>query len=263
MYNGIVLRENFTGDHAGTWYRIWGIMLYRFMLAQQGRFWRSLLLGPIGSVLIGSEYQNAKALAVSSFAEWVKFAGDEFEDDFRKAEINRKGAMIADAMLVNFENRKKFKDGISQDFKSEILFSLKKIEKSIGRKFGDKDACPLLVSIRSGSPVSMPGMMDTILNVGINDSTVLSLAKAFGGDYNFAFDCQRRFIEMYSSSVLKIDKDHFEAIHARYRSCKDVKLTEADWRNLIKEYKAFVVSNDRSKERERKIFLEEQDEDCA
>ena len=84
------------------------------------------------------------------------------------------------------------------------------IEKAVGLNFGDKEH-PLLVSVRSGARVSMPGMMDTVLNLGLNDETVLGLAKA-SGDKRFAWDSYRRFIQMYGSVVLGVDHHRFEEI---------------------------------------------------
>jgi pyruvate, orthophosphate dikinase len=110
-----------------------------------------------------------------------------------------------------------------------------------GRKFGDTDD-PLLVSVRSGARASMPGMMDTVLNLGLNDFAVAALAK--GGDERFAYDSYRRFIQMYSNVVLEIDHHNFEAILEEHKERKgyllDTDLGAADWRDIIVEYKAKV-----------------------
>ncbi|MGZ8797022.1 MAG: PEP/pyruvate-binding domain-containing protein, partial [Thermoanaerobaculia bacterium] len=95
-----------------------------------------------------------------------------------------------------------------KETKQAVVENLARVEKSAGRKFGDKSK-PLLVSVRSGARASMPGMMDTILNLGLNDETVQGLAKS-SGDERFAFDSYRRFIQMYSDVVLEIDKENFE-----------------------------------------------------
>ncbi len=87
---------------------------------------------------------------------------------------------------------------------------LARIEEAVGLRFGDREH-PLLVSVRSGARVSMPGMMDTVLNLGLNDETVLGLAKA-SGDARFAWDSYRRFIQMYGSVVLGVDHHRFEEI---------------------------------------------------
>src|SRR6185436_20280784 len=92
--------------------------------------------------------------------------------------------------------------------KEAVAKNLAKVEQSVDRKFGDAKM-PLLVSVRSGARASMPGMMDTILNLGLNDETVQGLA-ASSGDERFALDSYRRFIQMYSDVGLEIDREHFE-----------------------------------------------------
>ncbi|HKW31012.1 MAG TPA: pyruvate, phosphate dikinase [Verrucomicrobiae bacterium] len=125
------------------------------------------------------------------------------------------------------------------------------IEKIMGTKFGDKSAMPLLVSVRSGARDSMPGMMDTILNLGLNDETVLALVKATKNE-RFAWDCYRRFIQMYGDVVMGVQKsaneDHepFEVVihklkHDRYHAeIEDTKLTVADLKELVKRFKALI-----------------------
>ena len=92
--------------------------------------------------------------------------------------------------------------------RAEVAASLTHIEKAVGKSFGDA-ADPLLVSVRSGARVSMPGMMDTVLNLGLNDETVEGLATT-SGDERFAWDCYRRFVQMYSDVVLGLDHGAFE-----------------------------------------------------
>jgi pyruvate, orthophosphate dikinase len=125
------------------------------------------------------------------------------------------------------------------------------IEKIMGTTFGDKTAMPLLVSVRSGARDSMPGMMDTILNLGLNDETVLALVKATKNE-RFAWDCYRRFIQMYGDVVMGVQKrpneDHepFEVVihklkHDRYQSeIEDTKLTVSDLKELVKRFKALI-----------------------
>jgi len=125
------------------------------------------------------------------------------------------------------------------------------IEKIMGTKFGDKTAMPLLVSVRSGARDSMPGMMDTILNLGLNDETVLALVKATRNE-RFAWDCYRRFIQMYGDVVMGVQKsaneDHepFEVVihslkHERYHDdIEDTKLTVADLKELVKRFKDLI-----------------------
>ncbi|HEV2436258.1 MAG TPA: pyruvate, phosphate dikinase [Verrucomicrobiae bacterium] len=128
---------------------------------------------------------------------------------------------------------------------------VKQIEKIMGTKFGDQSAMPLLVSVRSGARDSMPGMMDTILNLGLNDETVLALVKATGNE-RFAWDCYRRFIQMYGDVVMGVqknaDEDHepFEVVihklkHDRYHAeIEDTKFTVADLKELVKRFKALI-----------------------
>jgi pyruvate,orthophosphate dikinase len=125
------------------------------------------------------------------------------------------------------------------------------IEKIMGTKFGDKTAMPLLVSVRSGARDSMPGMMDTILNLGLNDETVLALVKATGNE-RFAWDCYRRFVQMYGDVVMGVqkgkDEDHepFEVVihsfkHEKYHAdIEDSKLTAADQQELVVRFKALI-----------------------
>src|SRR4051812_21278844 len=125
------------------------------------------------------------------------------------------------------------------------------IEKIMGTKFGDKKKMPLLVSVRSGARDSMPGMMDTILNLGLNDDTVLSLAEATKNE-RFAWDCYRRFIQMYGDVVMGVQKapseDHepFEVAihklkHDRYHAeIEDTKLTVDDLKELVVRFKALI-----------------------
>ncbi len=94
------------------------------------------------------------------------------------------------------------------DLDEQVAAALAKVEKALGLKFGDPEN-PLLVSVRSGARASMPGMMDTVLNLGLNDRTVLGLA-AKSGDERFAYDSYRRFLQMYGQVVLGIEHHHFE-----------------------------------------------------
>ncbi len=125
------------------------------------------------------------------------------------------------------------------------------LEKIMGTKFGDKSAMPLLVSVRSGARDSMPGMMDTILNLGLNDTTVLALVAATKNE-RFAWDCYRRFVQMYGDVVMGVqkgkDEDHepFEVVihsfkHEKYHAdIEDSKLTAADQQELVKRFKGLI-----------------------
>ena len=124
----------------------------------------------------------------------------------------------------------------------EIKKHLSKIEKETGKKFGDLKN-PLLVSVRSGAKVSMPGMMDTILNLGLNDKTVLALANKTSNN-RFAKDSYRRFIQMYSNVVMGVDSYNFEELIENYKLTKgvllDTELDEKDWDALIGDFKNVV-----------------------
>jgi pyruvate,orthophosphate dikinase len=126
--------------------------------------------------------------------------------------------------------------------RSDVAEALAHIERAVGKKFGDA-ADPLLVSVRSGARVSMPGMMDTVLNLGLNDATVEGLA-ATSGDSRFAWDSYRRFIQMYSDVVLGLDHHRFEDALEIAKEDKgfftDVEMEAEDWRALVGEYKAIV-----------------------
>ena len=126
--------------------------------------------------------------------------------------------------------------------KAEVDAALVETGKIAGRAFGDKKD-PLLVSVRSGARASMPGMMDTVLNLGLNDETVDALA-ANAGDERFAWDSYRRFIQMYSNVVLDIDHHNFEDILEDYKDRKgymlDTDLTADDWKVIVGEYKQKV-----------------------
>ena len=117
-----------------------------------------------------------------------------------------------------YKNKKKLNSKIVQNIKKE----LKVIEKESGKKFGDLKN-PLLVSVRSGARVSMPGMMDTILNLGLNDKTVLALANKTS-NIKFAKDSYRRFIQMYGNVVMGVENYNFEELIENYKLTKGVLL---------------------------------------
>ena len=125
----------------------------------------------------------------------------------------------------------------------QVAAGLAKVEDLTGKRFGDA-ANPLLVSVRSGARASMPGMMDTVLNLGLNDQTVDGLAK-LSGDRRFAFDSYRRFIQMYSNVVLGLDHHMFEEILDDHKDRLDVyvdtALSAEDWERVVADYKAAVL----------------------
>jgi pyruvate,orthophosphate dikinase len=137
-----------------------------------------------------------------------------------------------------YQNAKTYPEGLEADVKA----ALATVETQVGRKFGDADN-PLLVSVRSGARVSMPGMMDTVLNLGLNDKTAAGLANRTGNP-RFAYDSYRRFIQMYGHVVLGVDHHHFEELlelHKEDRGVSlDTELGAEDWQKLVEAYKAKV-----------------------
>lgn len=137
-----------------------------------------------------------------------------------------------------YDHGRKYPDELS----AQVEAALASVGKITGRAFGDAKN-PLLVSVRSGARASMPGMMDTVLNLGLNDATVDAVATS-AGDERFAYDSYRRFIQMYSNVVLDVDHHNFEEILEEFKDhhnyMLDTDLTAADWREVIKGYKAKV-----------------------
>ena len=138
-----------------------------------------------------------------------------------------------------YDNGQKYPDGL----KEQVGTALATVEQHVGLKFGDINK-PLLVSVRSGARVSMPGMMDTVLNLGLNDDTVQGLEKA-SGDARFAWDSYRRFIQMYGSVVLGVEHHRFEEIIETAKLDagvnEDTALSPDDWRRVVDEYKEMVL----------------------
>lgn len=150
------------------------------------------------------------------------------------------GFTIATTMCTRYyEDGERFPDSL----RDEVATGIAHIEGITGKKFGD-NADPLLVSVRSGARVSMPGMMDTVLNLGLNDRTVEGLA-AVSDDARFAWDSYRRFIQMYSDVVLELDHGRFEEALEIAKEDRgyylDTDLTADDWRALVAQYKDIVV----------------------
>ncbi len=148
------------------------------------------------------------------------------------------GFTITTKVCVDYAETKKYHD----DLKEIVDENMEKISKVVGKKFGDEEN-PLLISVRSGSRVSMPGMMDTVLNLGLNDKTLLGLIKQSGNE-RFSYDSYRRFMQMYGDVVMGIDHDNFEEILSAVKKETDVKLdtdlTTADLKEVIKRYKAMI-----------------------
>ncbi|MBL6621451.1 MAG: pyruvate, phosphate dikinase [Rickettsiales bacterium] len=138
-----------------------------------------------------------------------------------------------------YQNNKNYPETLSEQIDAAILT----LEKQLGKKFGDQDN-PLLVSVRSGARASMPGMMDTVLNLGLNDSVVKALANKSGNE-RFAYDSYRRFIQMYSNVVLEVDHFEFEQILEDKKISKNIKedidLTAEDLKELVVEFKDKLI----------------------
>jgi pyruvate,orthophosphate dikinase len=137
-----------------------------------------------------------------------------------------------------YRNNRAYPDGLD----AQIRAALAQVEKIAAAEFGNP-ANPLLVSVRSGARASMPGMMDTVLNLGLNDATVEGLATR-SGDRRFAFDSYRRFISMYSDVVLGVDHDEFEDILGGFKEQRgytlDTQVTAEEWQGLVARYEALV-----------------------
>ena len=140
-----------------------------------------------------------------------------------------------------YKNNQKYPD----DLKVQVEDAIRNIEKILGKNFGDVNN-PLLVSVRSGARVSMPGMMDTVLNLGLNDKTVLGLIKKTNNE-TFAYDSYRRFIQMYSNVVLDVDHHNFEDLLDNYKLTKgvlsDTDLKAEDWKTIVGNYKDIIKKN--------------------
>ena len=135
-----------------------------------------------------------------------------------------------------------YEDGreINEEIQGQINEYIVKMEEITGKKFGDKEN-PLLVSVRSGARASMPGMMDTILNLGLNETVVEAIA-AKSGNARWAWDCYRRFIQMYSDVVMEVGKKYFEELIDKMKADRgvqqDVELTADDLKELASQFKA-------------------------
>jgi pyruvate,orthophosphate dikinase len=199
-------------------------------------------------------------------SQWVYFfgAGKAEGDGSQRALLGGKGAGLAEMSRIGlpvppgftittevctyyYGNKKTYPKVLDTQVKAAVT----RVEKIMGTKFGDKAAMPMLVSVRSGARDSMPGMMDTILNLGLNDQTVLTLAKATKNE-RLAWDCYRRFIQMYGDVVMNVQKraheDHepFEVVihdlkHERYHAdIDDPKLTVNDLQELVVRFKKLI-----------------------
>src|SRR5271163_34163 len=210
--------------------------------------------------------KQQKSHARRTVKKWVYFfgAGKAEGDGQQRALLGGKGAGLAEMSRIGlpvppgltittevctyyYGNKRTYPKSLD----AEVRKAVARVEKIMGTKFGDNKAMPMLVSVRSGARDSMPGMMDTILNLGLNDETVLTLAKATKYE-RFAWDCYRRFIQMYGDVVMGVqkrpDEDHepFEVVihglkHERYHAdVDDPKLTVEDLQELVVRFKRLI-----------------------
>ncbi|MBQ4272494.1 MAG: pyruvate, phosphate dikinase, partial [Clostridia bacterium] len=159
------------------------------------------------------------------------------------AEMTKIGLPVPQGFTISTEAcTKYYEDGrrINDEIKAQIMDAIEKMEEITGKKFGDKEN-PLLVSVRSGARASMPGMMDTILNLGLNEEVVNTIA-AKSGNPRWAWDCYRRFIQMFSDVVMEVGKKYFEKLIDEMKEAKgvtqDIELTAEDLKTLASQFKA-------------------------
>ena len=167
------------------------------------------------------------------------------------AEMTNLGLPVPPGFTISTEACKAYLRSGREPFElaEEVTEHLEALEKEMGKRLGQSDD-PLLVSVRSGAAVSMPGMMETVLNVGLNDQSVRGLA-AQSGNERFAFDSYRRLIQMFGKTVLGIDGDHFEDALEEVKSAKfdgrgttnDLDLDADDLRKLVETFKDVVVEH--------------------
>src|SRR5438093_2838986 len=162
-------------------------------------------------------------------------------------EMTRAGLPVPPGLVVStqacnafFDNDKAFPEGMWEQVKE----GLQKIEEKVGKKFGDPKN-PLLVSVRSGAPFSMPGMMDTVLNLGLNEQTVQGLA-AQTGDLRFALDAYRRFVSLFGEIVMDVAHEKFERVLERYKAQteggRDTDLTPDQLREIVADYQKIIFA---------------------
>ena len=159
------------------------------------------------------------------------------------AEMTNIGLPVPQGFTISTEAcTQYYEDGrqINPEIQAQIMEYIEKMEKITGKKFGDKEN-PLLVSVRSGARASMPGMMDTILNLGLNEEVVKVLSEK-SGNPRWAYDCYRRFIQMYSDVVMEVGKKYFEQLIDKMKAEKGVKndidLNADDLKKLAEQFKA-------------------------
>ncbi|MBN8235624.1 pyruvate, phosphate dikinase [Halobacillus kuroshimensis] len=161
------------------------------------------------------------------------------------AEMTKIGLPVPYGFTITTDTCRSYYDSgqqLPEEVEGQVLDALKKLEETTGKELGSPSN-PLLVSVRSGAVHSMPGMMDTVLNLGMNDDTVKGMAELTGNP-RFAYDSYRRFIQMFSNVVLKVDHYHFEQRLENARTengyTSDTQITAEDWKGIIEDFKSIV-----------------------
>ena len=200
-----------------------------------------------------------KKVASTNKAKWVYNFEDTPRSDKQSLKnlLGGKGANLSEMIRINLPVPPGFTItteacnefySLNQKYpstlKNQVSVAIKKVEQKIKKLFGN-ESNPLLVSVRSGARVSMPGMMDTVLNLGLNDKTVIGLAKKTNNE-TFAYDSYRRFIQMYSNVVLNVNHHNFEDLIENYKLTKgivlDTEMEASDWKSLIGSFREQIVS---------------------
>src|SRR5881275_699646 len=160
------------------------------------------------------------------------------------AEMTNLGLPVPPGFVITTEACKVYLEQGNEppELSQEVTEHLTQLESAMGKKLGQSDD-PLLVSVRSGAKFSMPGMMDTVLNIGLNDESVAGLAKQAGTD-RFAWDSYRRLIQMFGKTVMGVDGEHFDEVFDEAKDRKgtknDLDLDENDLQRIVERYKAVI-----------------------
>src|SRR5208283_11438 len=210
------------------------------------------------SGLKGLSYRERQYRERRTVKKWVYFFGAgkaEGDGEWRDL-LGGKGAGLAEMTKIGlpvpagftistetcdhfYKNNKKY----PAELKKQVLENVAKLEKATKKKLGDPSN-PLLVSVRSGSARSMPGMMETILNLGLNDTSVQGLAKVTGNE-RFAYDAYRRFVQMFSTVAMGMSKEDLEhklrQMKQRQGVKEDTAVPASGWKELVVEYKAYYM----------------------
>ena len=227
--------------------KFWESMNFKIKVSKRGKKWKFSLFFLLGlrlNVIIDGVRRNMMTKYVYLFtegnADMRNLLGGKGAN---LAEMTNIGLPVPQGFTITTEAcTQYYEDGreINDEIQSQINEYIGKMESITGKKFGDKEN-PLLVSVRSGARASMPGMMDTILNLGLNEEVVNVLAEK-SGNARWAWDCYRRFIQMYSDVVMEVGKKYFEELIDKMKEAKgvtqDVELNADDLKELANQFKA-------------------------